>query len=100
VAATRRLQRARTYDFKHGVPSTATDENGQITRSYYNGDSLRLSETDQPDGGVTSYTYSDVLVADANGNNLSTLKPLQDWMRLAVHRVMLTASVFSTGVVL
>jgi RHS repeat-associated protein len=62
------LTSSASYDFNTGLVATTTDENSQTASNTYNGDSLRLSETDSPDGGVTSYTYSDALAADANGN--------------------------------
>lgn len=56
-----------SYDFNTGLIGTTTDENGQITYSYYNADSLRPEHVDYPGGGAVTYHYNDSLVADAAG---------------------------------
>ncbi len=48
-----------TFDHDTGLPATVTDENSQETDYSYNSDSLRLNSVTYPDGGQTSYGYSD-----------------------------------------
>lgn len=50
-----------TFDYNTGLPATATDENSQETDYSYNSESLRLNSVTYPDGGQTSYGYSDGL---------------------------------------
>ncbi len=59
------LTSSTNYDFNTGLVATATDENGQVTTAYYNGDSLRPSHIDLPDGGSVTFTYNETLSADA-----------------------------------
>lgn len=53
------LSTSATYDFNTGLPKTATDENGQITRNFYDAASLRLIRTERPDGGLSEIEYQD-----------------------------------------
>jgi RHS repeat-associated protein len=55
------------YDFNTGLIGTNTDENGQITQAFYNGDSLRLDHINAPDGGGVTFHYNEALTADAAG---------------------------------
>lgn len=61
------LTSSATYNFNTGLIATGSDENSQVTTSYYNTDSLRLDHVTYPDGGARYLTYSDALAADANG---------------------------------
>jgi RHS repeat-associated protein len=62
-----------TYDFNTGLVATTTDENSQVTEASYYADTLRTSEIDLPDGGVTTYDYADALAADSAGKYHSLL---------------------------
>ena len=58
-----------TYDFNTGLTATTTDENSQVTTSYYNVDSLRTNHIDRPSGGGSTYFYyGDGLWADTAGH--------------------------------
>ena len=61
------LTSSAAYNFNTGLVDTTTDENIQVTTSYYHSDSLRLERVTYPDGGEAFLTYSDELEADANG---------------------------------
>jgi hypothetical protein len=63
------LTTAASYDYNTSLPSTATDENSQITTIYYNADSLRVDHVAYPGGGATYSSYADNLSADGAGIN-------------------------------
>ncbi|MFI5059045.1 MAG: RHS repeat-associated core domain-containing protein [Candidatus Acidiferrales bacterium] len=48
-----------SYAYSDGQLTTATDENGQPTKYFYNDSLRRLTETDYPDGGQTTLSYND-----------------------------------------
>ena len=47
------------YDYNNGQLTAATDENGQTTSYIYYDPFSRPTQVDHPDGGQTSYAYSD-----------------------------------------
>lgn len=55
------------YDFNTGLVGSTTDENGQVTSSFYHSDSLRPEHVDYPNGALVSYHYNDALSPDAVG---------------------------------
>ncbi|HEY6803269.1 MAG TPA: DUF4214 domain-containing protein, partial [Pyrinomonadaceae bacterium] len=61
------LTTSHTYDLNTGLLDVATDENGQSVEFSYNADTLRTSQAEFPDGGITTYDYSDALAADSSG---------------------------------
>jgi RHS repeat-associated protein len=65
------LTTAATYDYNTGLPSTATDENGQVTTIFYNPESLRVDHVLTPGGGATYTSYADNLSPDGAGINHS-----------------------------
>ena len=48
-----------TYGYNDGELTTATDQNSQVTTYRYNDDLDRITETDYPDQGQTTLSYSD-----------------------------------------
>ncbi|HEY6806224.1 MAG TPA: hypothetical protein VI306_21780, partial [Pyrinomonadaceae bacterium] len=54
-----------TYDLNTGLVNVATDENSQDTEVFYDSETLRPTEIDLPDGGITTYDYADALAADS-----------------------------------
>jgi RHS repeat-associated protein len=55
------------YDMNTGLVDTETDENTQSTIISYDPETLSVGQVDFPDGGQTSYTYSNALTADSAG---------------------------------
>jgi RHS repeat-associated protein len=55
------------FDYNTGLLTSSTDSNSQETTSGFNPESLRIDQIDLPDGGQTTYDYSDALVADSAG---------------------------------
>lgn len=47
------------YDYTSGLVRSSTDENSQVTSYLYNDSLQRLTETDFPDGGKSTYSYDD-----------------------------------------
>src|SRR6266478_6254567 len=48
-----------TYAYSDGQLTSSTDQNNHATNYFYNDSLRRLTETDYPDGGKTTITYSD-----------------------------------------
>lgn len=51
---------SQTWECNGGVRLTATDANSQVTKYFYNDPVWRITEVDYPDGGSTTYCYTDV----------------------------------------
>jgi YD repeat-containing protein len=53
------LQKKFSYNYPSGELASSTDENSESTYYTYNDPLLRLTQMSSPDGGGTSYSYSD-----------------------------------------
>jgi len=64
------LTNSATFDYSSGLIGTSTDANNQVTRFYYDGNSLRPAYVQRPSGSTTHYYYGDGLQGSGGTNGL------------------------------